>query len=162
LNFILGIVCLFECVCAFSLRRESPDMILGDKPFIYEVVLSHTNNLKKFCSWSRCRLAWRDPRYFCCLVASLGPSPVLCAGWPWHLPPLKTNLFYELEGRVQLLELVEQDQVRIYCRLSYPTYLEFQTTPTQPTRGKIARLSTLMVGTQQVQETNDMQRIISR
>jgi hypothetical protein len=28
------------CVCAFSLRRESPDMILGDKPFIFEVVLS--------------------------------------------------------------------------------------------------------------------------
>jgi hypothetical protein len=40
LNFIFGIVCLFECVCAFSLRRESPDMILGDKPFIFEVVLS--------------------------------------------------------------------------------------------------------------------------
>jgi hypothetical protein len=31
LNFIFGIVCLFVCVCAFSLRRESPDMILGDK-----------------------------------------------------------------------------------------------------------------------------------
>jgi hypothetical protein len=29
------------CVCVFSLRRESPDMILGDKPLIYEVVLSH-------------------------------------------------------------------------------------------------------------------------
>jgi hypothetical protein len=29
------------CVCAFSLHRESPDMILGDKPFIFEVVLSH-------------------------------------------------------------------------------------------------------------------------
>jgi hypothetical protein len=28
------------CVCAFSLRRESPDMILGDKPIIFEVVLS--------------------------------------------------------------------------------------------------------------------------
>jgi hypothetical protein len=34
LNFIFGIVCLFVCVCAFSLRRESPDMILGDKPLI--------------------------------------------------------------------------------------------------------------------------------
>jgi hypothetical protein len=40
LNFIFGIVCLFVCVCAFSLRRESPDMILGDKPLIFEVVLS--------------------------------------------------------------------------------------------------------------------------
>jgi hypothetical protein len=40
LNIIFGIVCLFVCVCAFSLRRESPDMILGDKPFIFEVVLS--------------------------------------------------------------------------------------------------------------------------
>jgi hypothetical protein len=40
LNFIFGIVCLFVCVCAFSLRRESPDMILGDKPLISEVVLS--------------------------------------------------------------------------------------------------------------------------
>jgi hypothetical protein len=39
LNFIFGIVCLFVCVCAFSLRRESPDMILGDKRFIFEVVL---------------------------------------------------------------------------------------------------------------------------
>jgi hypothetical protein len=28
------------CVCILSLRRESLDMILGDKPFIYEVVLS--------------------------------------------------------------------------------------------------------------------------
>jgi hypothetical protein len=30
------------CVCAFSLRRESPNMILGDKPLIFEVVLSQT------------------------------------------------------------------------------------------------------------------------
>jgi hypothetical protein len=28
------------CVCAFSLHRESPDVILGDKPLISEVVLS--------------------------------------------------------------------------------------------------------------------------
>jgi hypothetical protein len=28
------------CVCAFSLRREFPDMILGDKPIISKVVLS--------------------------------------------------------------------------------------------------------------------------
>jgi hypothetical protein len=41
LNFIFGIVCLFVCVCAFSLRQESSDMILGDKPLISEVVLSH-------------------------------------------------------------------------------------------------------------------------
>jgi hypothetical protein len=45
LNFIFGIVCLFVCVCAFSLRRESPDMILGDKPLIFEVVLSHHTSL---------------------------------------------------------------------------------------------------------------------
>jgi hypothetical protein len=45
LNFIFGIVCLFVCVCAFSLRRESPNMILGDKPFIFEVVLSHTGTI---------------------------------------------------------------------------------------------------------------------
>jgi hypothetical protein len=31
---------LMCCVYAFSLRRESPDMILGDEPLIYEVVLS--------------------------------------------------------------------------------------------------------------------------
>jgi hypothetical protein len=36
-----GIVCLYVCVCAFSLHRESPDMILGEKPLISEVVLSH-------------------------------------------------------------------------------------------------------------------------
>jgi hypothetical protein len=28
------------CVCVFSLRRESLDMILGDKPLISDVVLS--------------------------------------------------------------------------------------------------------------------------
>jgi hypothetical protein len=28
------------CVCVFSLRRESSDMILGDKPLISEVVSS--------------------------------------------------------------------------------------------------------------------------
>jgi hypothetical protein len=31
---------VYVCVCAFSLYRESPDMILGDKPLISEVVLS--------------------------------------------------------------------------------------------------------------------------
>jgi hypothetical protein len=40
LNFIFGTVYLCVCVCAFSLHRESPDMILGDKPLISEVVLS--------------------------------------------------------------------------------------------------------------------------
>jgi hypothetical protein len=40
LNFIYSIVCLYVCVCAISLRRESPDMILGDKPLFSEVVLS--------------------------------------------------------------------------------------------------------------------------
>jgi hypothetical protein len=44
LNFIFGIVCLFVCVCAFSLHRESPDMILGDKPLIFEVVLSQSSS----------------------------------------------------------------------------------------------------------------------
>jgi hypothetical protein len=33
------------CVYAFSLHRESPDMILGDKPLISEVVLSHIDIL---------------------------------------------------------------------------------------------------------------------
>jgi hypothetical protein len=40
MNFIFGLVCLFVCVCVFSLHRESPNMILGDKPLISEVVLS--------------------------------------------------------------------------------------------------------------------------
>jgi hypothetical protein len=40
LNFIFGTVCLCVCVCAFSFRRESLDMILGDKLLIPEVVLS--------------------------------------------------------------------------------------------------------------------------
>jgi hypothetical protein len=30
----------YMCVCAFSLHRESPDMIMEDKPLISEVVLS--------------------------------------------------------------------------------------------------------------------------
>jgi hypothetical protein len=30
------------CVCVFSLRRESPDMILADKPLISKAVLSHS------------------------------------------------------------------------------------------------------------------------
>jgi hypothetical protein len=41
LNFIYGIICLYVCVCAFSLHRESPNMILRDKPLISKVVLSH-------------------------------------------------------------------------------------------------------------------------
>jgi hypothetical protein len=40
LNFIYGTVCLYVCFCAFLLHRESPDMILRDKPLISEVVLS--------------------------------------------------------------------------------------------------------------------------
>jgi hypothetical protein len=28
------------CVCAFLLHRRSPDMILGDKPLMFEMVLS--------------------------------------------------------------------------------------------------------------------------
>jgi hypothetical protein len=40
LNFVFGTVCFCVCVCAFSLSREFPDMILGDKPLISEVVLS--------------------------------------------------------------------------------------------------------------------------
>jgi hypothetical protein len=44
LNFIFGTVCLYVCVCTFSLRRESPNMILGDKPLISEVVLSHNTS----------------------------------------------------------------------------------------------------------------------
>jgi hypothetical protein len=40
LNFIFGNVYLCVCVCAFSLRRESLDVILGDKPLISEAVLS--------------------------------------------------------------------------------------------------------------------------
>jgi hypothetical protein len=26
----------YVCVCAFSLRRESPDRILGDKPLLFQ------------------------------------------------------------------------------------------------------------------------------
>jgi hypothetical protein len=36
---------LMCCVCVFSLRRESPDMILGGEPLISEVVLSHCGRL---------------------------------------------------------------------------------------------------------------------
>jgi hypothetical protein len=44
LNFIFGIVCLYVCVCAFSLRRESPDMILGDEPLISDQSLYKTDS----------------------------------------------------------------------------------------------------------------------
>jgi hypothetical protein len=37
------LMCVCVCVCAFSLCRESPDMILGDKPLISEVVLSQND-----------------------------------------------------------------------------------------------------------------------
>jgi hypothetical protein len=43
---------LMCCVCAFSLHRKSLDMILGDEPLIFEVVLSH--NLVKCCVPPRC------------------------------------------------------------------------------------------------------------
>jgi hypothetical protein len=64
MNFIFGIVCLFVCVCAFSLRRESPDMILGDKPLIFEVVLSHAAG-----GWPRSATAFKTGR---------------AAHWQWH------------------------------------------------------------------------------
>jgi hypothetical protein len=41
---------LCVCVCAFSFHRESPDMILGDKPLISEVVLSQF--LSQHSHWS--------------------------------------------------------------------------------------------------------------
>jgi hypothetical protein len=43
------------CVCAFSLHRESPDMILRDKPLISDVILSQHDNEKKCleCGQSR-------------------------------------------------------------------------------------------------------------
>jgi hypothetical protein len=37
---------LLCCVCIFSLCQESPNMILGDKPLIYEVVLSQYTDAK--------------------------------------------------------------------------------------------------------------------
>jgi hypothetical protein len=45
LNFIYGIICLYVCVCAFSLHRESSDMILGEKSLISEVVLSQLGDM---------------------------------------------------------------------------------------------------------------------
>jgi hypothetical protein len=41
-------------VCAFSLHRESPDIILGDEPLISEVVLSHFTNSRSYFISSRC------------------------------------------------------------------------------------------------------------
>jgi hypothetical protein len=64
LNFILGIVCLYLCVCAFSLRRESPDMILGDRPLISEVVLSHRGNprgqIHNFNHYINCHVQYKN------------------------------------------------------------------------------------------------------
>jgi hypothetical protein len=43
---------LYACMCcvyAFSLGRESPDMILGDKPLILEVVLSQLVTEQDWC-----------------------------------------------------------------------------------------------------------------
>ncbi len=42
LNEIMVLNASYVCLHAFSLHRESPDMILGDKPLISEVVLSQT------------------------------------------------------------------------------------------------------------------------
>jgi hypothetical protein len=42
------------CVCAFSLRQESPDMILGDEPLISEVVLSHKLSYSFVEDWIFC------------------------------------------------------------------------------------------------------------
>jgi hypothetical protein len=54
------------CVCAFSLRRESPDMILGDKPLIFEVVLSHpgvgATGHNQFGEWRNCFISMSPPR----------------------------------------------------------------------------------------------------
>jgi hypothetical protein len=60
-----GDVTLCVCVCAFSLRWESPDMILGDEPFISEVVLSHyvktTMNKRLLISESHDDSNWCTP-----------------------------------------------------------------------------------------------------
>jgi hypothetical protein len=42
------------CVCAFSLHRESRDMILGDKPLISEVVLSHPSRSRVTSAGGSC------------------------------------------------------------------------------------------------------------
>jgi hypothetical protein len=42
------------CVCTFSLHRESPDMILEDKPLISEVVLSQLSLSKRVCVELKC------------------------------------------------------------------------------------------------------------
>jgi hypothetical protein len=39
----------FMCVCTFPLHRESPDMILADKPLISEVVLSQLVKANTTC-----------------------------------------------------------------------------------------------------------------
>jgi hypothetical protein len=46
---------MFICVCAFSLHRESSDLILGDKPLSFEVVLSHVAMWKLQLNWQPCR-----------------------------------------------------------------------------------------------------------
>jgi hypothetical protein len=45
------------CVCAFSLRQESPDMILGDEPLISEMVLSQLLS-RGFCYVQGNQMVW--------------------------------------------------------------------------------------------------------
>jgi hypothetical protein len=74
LNFIFDIVCLFVYVYAFSLHRESPDMILEDKSLIFEVVLPQF-----FCEFIRL-YATHSPRpqllWLQGAIIDIGYSPI--------------------------------------------------------------------------------------
>jgi hypothetical protein len=49
----------YVCVCAFSLRRESPDRILGDKPLLFKggggvrhsVAAARNQRARVMCGW---------------------------------------------------------------------------------------------------------------
>jgi hypothetical protein len=76
LNFIFGTVCL--CVCLRILASSRiPDMILGDKSLISEVVLSHALTLRYHCRWksysSFLRLGLRS--FFLCSRSRRQPGP---------------------------------------------------------------------------------------
>jgi hypothetical protein len=47
----------YMCVCAFSLHRESPNIILGDKPLISKVLKNERMKLQRFHDSVRKKLA---------------------------------------------------------------------------------------------------------
>jgi hypothetical protein len=94
----------YMCVCAFSLHRESSNMILGDQSLISEVVLSHRYLRKINPSFLR---------WFCHTATSGFTSGHV--SWQWQLSGSKCT--WATSNAVPWSEGSRYHQVLRWCRL---------------------------------------------